>query len=296
MMSQIKDETGELRLRRLRRVVCEVGVLEKERHIVWKLFLGVGKLNATAYAELLSRGASSAHEMIRSDAGRTFRSDARFCKAVGPDQIVRVLNALRHHKNETSAAITGANRCPVCATLLFAMPSELEAFWTLDALASRHCPTYFSKDLHGARAGAALVFQCLKLVDPEVAALVDPDQFEQCCAFPLLASFFSCAPPLCEVVVVWDIAFAVGVHFFVVLCLALCVSMRSRLLAASSNGEAPLALLQPRKLPPLDAKSLGCLALDLAPSIPEPLFELVRAHPLKPIHRCDILDCAHSCL
>lgn len=292
-MMAVKEETGESRLRRLRRVVCEVGI-QKERHIVWKLFLGVGKVNATAYAELLSRGASSAHEMIRSDAGRTFRSDARFRKAVGPDQIARVLNALRHHKNENSAA-TGANRCPVCATLLFAMPSELEAFWTLEALATRHCPTYFSKDLHGARAGAALVFQCLKLVDFELAALVDPHQFEQCCAFPLLASFFSCAPPLCEVVVVWDLAFAVGVHFFVVLCLALCVSMRSRLLAASANGEAPLALLQPRQLPPLDAKALCCLALDLAPSIPEPLFELVRAHPLKRIQRCDIVDCAHSC-
>ncbi|KAH8076640.1 hypothetical protein JL721_658 [Aureococcus anophagefferens] len=95
-------------------------------------------------------------------------------------------------------------------------------------------------------------------------------------AFPLLASLFACAPPLAEVVVLWDALLALGVHSGVLLCAALCVSLRDELLLDPD----PLARLQPRNLPPLDGRRLVAGAARLAPKIPPLLFDLVLRHPV----------------
>ncbi|KAJ8598386.1 hypothetical protein CTAYLR_002991 [Chrysophaeum taylorii] len=277
------------RLSRLRKTICEKGLKpeSKQRHLVWKLMLGVGRVDAAHYAGLVSRGATSADAAIRNDARRTFRSDGRARRRVRDEQIARVLNALRHHSDETTE-ISGANRCPVCATFLFVM-SELETFYSLLAL-RRRCPTYFATDLHGVCAGAQLVASCLAVVDKQLfdRLIINPNGdsklFEDLCAFPLLASFFSCAPPLKEVLALWDVLFAVGPHFAVFACLALCVSQRDRLLAARN----PLTLLQQRNLPPLDARALAHKALDLVPAIPDPLYALVLQHPTTRVHRREI--------
>ena len=53
----------------------------------------------------------------------------------------------------------------------------------------------------------------------------------------------------------------------------------------------PLARLQPRNLPPPDGRALVAKAANLAPKIPQPLFDLVLRHPIDKIERSDVLAC-----
>ncbi|KAJ1462006.1 hypothetical protein M885DRAFT_557672 [Pelagophyceae sp. CCMP2097] len=287
------------------KVISSEGCDEPGRHVVWKLLLGVVDADAERYIALVERGA--------------FRSDAGFRSRVSDAAIARVLNALCHHIDggqhhidggqacaeelRDAASTFGANRCVLGATLLYAMPSELEAFWSLEAVVCRHCPQYFTPDLHGARLGAALAERCLGIVDAQLhrriaeasdAARAGADQsrgrkasaFSEFCAFPLLASFFACAPPLAEVVRIWDALFAGGAHLNVLICVAVAVSLRDELLAATSSEL--LLGLQPRRLPKLDARKLISIALELAPVIPAPLYDLIVAHPFRRIETAQV--------
>ena len=85
----------------------------------------------------------------------------------------------------------------------------------------------------------------------------------------------------------WDALLALGVHSGVLLCAALCVSLRDELLLDPD----PLARLQPRNLPPLDGRRLVAGAARLAPKIPPPLFDLVLRHPVDVVDRAAILAC-----
>ena len=66
------------------------------------------------------------------------------------------------------------NGTSIAGVLLHALPSELEAFWCLEALVAAKAPTYFTPNLGGAAAGACLVDRCLAVVDPELYARLTP--------------------------------------------------------------------------------------------------------------------------
>ncbi len=51
---------------------------------VWKIFLGVGAMDAAAYLGLVRRGRSPLFEQITTDVKRTFKSDAHFREVGGP--------------------------------------------------------------------------------------------------------------------------------------------------------------------------------------------------------------------
>ena len=343
------------RLRALRKAAVVDGLDGAARPVAWKLLLGVGRCDAKRYGALVARGPCGSGESIEADARRTFRSGG--AARVDEARLARVLNALGHElearrggpdaarettrrrsassdgaprppppppRSPGAAATAGPNRSSIAGVLLHALPSELEAFWCLEALVAAKAPTYFTPNLGGAAAGAALVDRCLAVVDPELYARLTPPPpsprlgarrrasssgsshgaallgaesspasrrgarpLEDLFAFPLLASLFACAPPLAEVVVLWDALLALGVHSGVLLCAALCVSLRDELLLDPD----PLARLQPRNLPPLDGRRLVAGAARLAPKIPPPLFDLVLRHPVDVVDRAAILAC-----
>ena len=195
--------------------------------LAWTLLLGCGRIEARRYSNLCD-GLSDDAQKIRDDARRTFRADDCVRQKVRDAQIVRCVTALaRSRNNEVS---NGANRSAVAACFLYALPSELEAFACFEKLAEL-CPRYFTPTLDGCVVGAALVDHILRCISPDIHAtllgdslLLDDDArtpVEDLVAYPLLASLFTCVPPLDEVAVLWDATFALGGHFPVLCVVAL---------------------------------------------------------------------------
>lgn len=79
----------------LRTIVLTDGLSEQlwARPLLWKLLLGVGRLDANGYAELIGRGESPAYSKIRNDTFRTLATDVSFKDRVGEDRLVRLLEA-----------------------------------------------------------------------------------------------------------------------------------------------------------------------------------------------------------
>ena len=94
---------------------------------------------------------------------------------------------------------------------------------------------------------------------------------EDLVAYPLLASLFTCVPPLDEVAVLWDATFALGGHFPVLCVVAL-------ILERFESGDKTVARLQPRRLAPLDARRIVKRACAVAPRVPRSLYEVLERH------------------
>jgi hypothetical protein len=60
---------------------------------IWKILLGVVKVDAERYIHLVEHGPCERHELILVDLKRTFKSDASFQASVSQDKLIRVLNA-----------------------------------------------------------------------------------------------------------------------------------------------------------------------------------------------------------
>ncbi|KAK7231777.1 rab GTPase-activating protein [Aureococcus anophagefferens] len=340
------------RLRALRKAAVVDGLDGAARPVAWKLLLGVGRCDAKRYGARSWRGAPAgpaspsrptrgarSGPAARAPSARLAtpaeRADPRARRRAarrprrGPRADAAAQRELRRRAAAAAAAAALARRrgdggrtgrrSRACCS---ALPSELEAFWCLEALVAAKAPTYFTPNLGAPRRARASWTRCLAVVDPSslrgsrrrrrrrgsargaaraaaarataprcwapsrarVARARPP---EDLFAFPLLASLFACAPPLAEVVVLWDALLALGVHSGVLLCAALCVSLRDELLLDPD----PLARLQPRNLPPLDGRRLVAGAARLAPKIPPPLFDLVLRHPVDVVDRAAILAC-----
>lgn len=60
---------------------------------LWKILLGVVRVDAERYIHLVEHGPCEKHDLILVDLKRTFKSDASFQAAVSQDKLIRVLNA-----------------------------------------------------------------------------------------------------------------------------------------------------------------------------------------------------------
>ena len=133
----------------------------------------------------------------------------------------------------------------------------------------------------GGVVGAALVDHILRCISPDIHAtllgdslLLDDDArtpVEDLVAYPLLASLFTCVPPLDEVAVLWDSVFALGGHFPVLCVVAL-------ILERFESGDESVARLQPRRLAPLDARRIVARACAIAPRVPRSLYDVLERH------------------
>lgn len=107
--------------------------------------------------------------------------------------------------------------------------SEVDAFFCFSTLMLRHCPRYVLKNMEGVHEGGSLVDKLLAVLDPQLHAHLKSKQVPiPISAFPFLSSCMGCLKPLSEVCRLWDVVFAVGFHFIVVLCTTLVRDSLSR--------------------------------------------------------------------
>ncbi|CAH0479065.1 unnamed protein product [Peronospora belbahrii] len=263
---------------------------------VWKAFLGVEKdVDMTKYAALVDRGASHYDGDIRNDTFRTFRGDPEFAQRVPEEKLVRLLNVFINELGSTPGDEKqdhGKNGCGgnvpliryvqgmnvLCAPLLFVLP-EPDAYHTFCQLIVRHCPHYMAPQLKGVEKGCALVDKCLQTLDPDLYHhLSQRGITAQIYALPLILSLFACVPPLHELLRVWDVLFAVGVHFVVILAVAHTVLLRKHLLQLDMDLMKVLSL---RCVPPLQSDLLISVALQLLHRLPEDLLYEIARHPFE---------------
>ncbi|RAW41063.1 hypothetical protein PC110_g2766 [Phytophthora cactorum] len=263
---------------------------------VWKAFLGVeSNVDMTKYAALVGRGASHYDGDIRNDTFRTFRGDLEFAQRVPEEKLVRLLNVFINElgsnpgeeKQEDGENARNGNLPSIryvqgmnvlCAPLLYVLP-EPDAYHTFCQLIVRHCPHYMAPQLKGVEKGCALVDKCLQTLDPDLYRhLSSRGITARIYALPLILSLFACVPPLHELLRVWDVLFAVGVHFVVVLAVAHTVLLREQLLKLDMDLMKVLSL---RCAPPLQSDLLISVALQLLHRLPEDLLYEIARHPFE---------------
>ncbi|ETL49267.1 hypothetical protein L916_01228 [Phytophthora nicotianae] len=263
---------------------------------VWKAFLGVeNDVDMTKYAALVGRGASHYDGDIRNDTFRTFRGDLEFAQRVPEEKLVRLLNVFINElgsspgeeKQEDGDNARNGNLPSIryvqgmnvlCAPLLYVLP-EPDAYHTFCQLIVRHCPHYMAPQLKGVEKGCALVDKCLQTLDPGLYQhLSSRGITARIYALPLILSLFACVPPLHELLRVWDVLFAVGVHFVVVLAVAHTVLLREQLLKMDMDLMKVLSL---RCAPPLQSDLLISVALQLLHRLPEDLLYEIARHPFE---------------
>ncbi|CAI5727289.1 unnamed protein product [Peronospora effusa] len=263
---------------------------------VWKAFLGVeNDVDMTKYAALVGRGASHYDGDIRNDTFRTFRGDPEFAQRVPEEKLVRLLNVFINElgsdpgdEKQIEGKHAHGGNLPLiryvqgmnvlCAPLLYVLP-EPDAYHTFCQLIVRHCPHYMAPQLKGVEKGCALVDKCLQTLDPELYQhLLKRGITARIYALPLILSLFACVPPLHELLRVWDVLFAVGVHFVVVLAVAHTVLLREQLLQLDMDLMKVLSL---RCVPPLQSDLLVSVALQLLHRLPEDLLYEIARHPFE---------------
>ncbi|GAB9464381.1 hypothetical protein Gpo141_00001811 [Globisporangium polare] len=261
---------------------------------IWKVFLGVDTtVNKEMYTELVGRGASYCDGDIRNDTFRTFRGDPAFAQRVPEEKLARLLNVFinelgAHSTSQHSEARIGNDNPEyiryvqgmnvLCAPLLYVMP-EADAYYTFCQLIVKHCPHYMAPKLKGVESGCLLVDKCLQTLDADLYNhLQSRGITARIYALPLILSLFACAPPLHELLRVWDVLFAVGVHFVVVLAVAHTVLLRDQLLHTDMDLMKILSL---RFAPPLQSDLLLSVALRLFHRLPDELIYEIARHPFE---------------
>lgn len=292
------------RWRELKRLVIVYGLPRDEgtpaqrdspcslRGRVWKCFLGVERdVDMTKYAALVDRGASHCDGDIRNDTFRTFRGDSEFAQRVPEEKLVRLLNVFINELgsepgDEEQEGVARDGNLPsiryvqgmnvLCAPLLYVLP-EPDAYHTFCQLIVRHCPHYMAPQLKGVEKGCSLVDKCLQTLDPDLYRHLSTRGITaRIYALPLILSLFACVPPLHELLRVWDVLFAVGVHFVVVLAVAHTVLLRDQLLQLDMDLMKVLSL---RCAPPLQSDLLISVALQLLHRLPDDLLYEIARHP-----------------
>ena len=265
------------------------------RGLLWKVMLGAIHVDAELYIRLVDAGPTWKNEAICRDIYRVFQGNEKFKERVPNDKMARVLNAyvrlnfsendddgVRHLDEEdlTSPLIVSYVQpmAAIVAPLLYVMP-EPAAFFAFNTLLTKLCPQYVAPDLSGGVTSVRLLRRVLEQVDPVLAAHLEStgsgDWPSVTVMFHAANSFLAVLPPLSEVVQIWDMLFAFGVHASVFVMAAQLVLHRTPLLAEPN----PIRLLQQNTAPTLDAATLVPAALKVATMVSDDLFDEVAAHP-----------------
>ncbi|KAH9105255.1 hypothetical protein AeMF1_018864 [Aphanomyces euteiches] len=303
----IMDKKGRLltcryeRLRELRRMVIAFGLPAEDeeecvenaltlRGRVWKVLLGIDDDSASVerkqeYKRTVARGASKSDSEIRNDTFRTFRGDPSFAKRVPEATLVRVLNAFlqeygsscqdgRDDSEQPFRYFQGMNI--LCGIFLYVMPED-DAYLSFTSFVTKHCPRYVAPQLAGVHVACGLVDRCLQTLDYKLYKhLLSKGITAKVYAYPIILSFFACIPPLQELLHIWDLLLAMGVHFVVLLAAAHVILMRTDLLHTDMHLMNKLNL---RETPPLQSKLLIYVALQLLQRLPDELYFEIARHP-----------------
>ncbi|PWN97646.1 TBC-domain-containing protein [Tilletiopsis washingtonensis] len=286
--SRMRSETEYLEsMRRLRRLVLS-GVPSDEfvtpygptRPLLWKLLLRVS-CPAGPYLTLVAKGPSTAHAKIRNDTFRTLATDQGFKRRVDEGMLVRLLEAFvwRNDDGEDEPTdgtmsfsyVQGMN--VLAAPFLYAMRSELEAFWCFTSFIEECCPLYVQPTLAGVHSGLDLLDRCLLLADAALYThLRSKNLTAELYAFPSVLTLCACTPPLDEVLQLWDFLLAFGAHLNILCVVAQLLLMRDALMTSTS----PMKLL--RSFPPLQAQKIIGITVTLVRDLPDALYQELVLH------------------
>ncbi|KAJ3379535.1 hypothetical protein HDU92_006625 [Lobulomyces angularis] len=276
-------------LKIIRKMILQDGIptllMEKEnmavctlRGKIWKILLGVYKVNAKEYTDLVEKKESENFDKIKNDCFRTLKTDKNFLFKVDFDMISRVLNAfVWKTKNQPVSRLINLKYSYVqgmnvlAAPFLYVMP-ELDAFYSFTNFIQSNCPLYVQPALEG------LLDKCLKVVDLELYKYLKNKKLNASIyAFPSIMTFSACTSPLSEVLKIWDFLLAYGFHLNILCVISQLILIRDKILVSDS----PMKIL--RTLPDLNAKLILRVTLNLIPQLSEDLYDMLVRHLFDPM-------------
>ena len=267
---------------------------------VWKILLGLRKVDAANYISIISRGPSKHEEKIDNDLHRTLASNKEFSSRVSQAALCRLLNGYvnakelshRHDKRtyggkavpvkkqqlDMTYYVQGMN--VLAAPFLYVM-TEVDAFFAYERFLSNHCPRYVKKSLVGAHDGHKLVDMVLRACDAELYDFLSKQQLSsEMTLFPTILSFSVNRQPMSQVLKLWDVLLAYGVHLNIVFIVAQLILIRDLIFANSPGGNQKM-INKGHGLPPLKASLIISLSMHLLRKIPDDLYAQILLHPFQ---------------
>ncbi|CAO3681412.1 unnamed protein product [Umbelopsis ramanniana] len=272
-----------------------MGSSQKYRQKIWKVLLEVYYVSANCYKDLLQNGVSEYHRDIIHDSTMALFNDGADSYKAMLKQMQRVLNSFVW-LHADKATLTSTATVFISKLLLRHQPThwkftyvktmsflvvpfimilpELDVFFTFTTFIRHCCPLYAQHNLLGAHCGVKLLDVCLKIVDPELSGYLrgkglTADIF----AFKEISTLSVSLQPFSEVLHLWDVMIAFGVHLNILFILAQLVKRRTKILSSTS----PIHLI--KSPPPLNALSTISLAFQLIDILPNKTYLQLVRHP-----------------
>ncbi|KAI8899744.1 rab-GTPase-TBC domain-containing protein [Globomyces pollinis-pini] len=280
------DRELRIALKGIRQLVLQFGIPDHKtfcgslRNSVWKILLGIYRIDAKEYISSIQRGPSTVADKIENDVFRTLTTDKSFQNTVSNEMIKRLLNAFVWKANDQPRTrlvnvsftyVQGMN--VLAAPFLYVMP-ELDAFFSFSSFIQYSCPLYVQPALDGVHCGIKLLDRCLYEFDlPLFLHLKKHGVMATVYAFPWVMTFSACIPPLNQVLKLWDFFLAYGVHLNILSIIAQLHFIRDGLLESTN----PMKLL--RDMPILNTTDTIKKVLELVEECPEDIYDMLVRHP-----------------
>jgi len=240
---------------------------------VWFLLLRAKGFFAADYLRWVNMGPSSSDGTIILDSNRTFGGDKAFKLRVTQQKMIRLLNTFYQSLSEKDIELQYIQGLTQWAgVLLYVMP-ELDAYSCMCRLVRHYCQTYCIKDIPGCFHAIELFGKILKHADPELASYLEehrstPNTY----ALQALLMLNCNGTSITEVLKLWDMSIALGMHMQVVFAVARVMLMRVELM----EDDQPSTLLGISWRGELDGNATVSLGLNIFRSLPLELhYELM---------------------
>jgi len=253
--------------------------------------LGLTKVDAAEYINVISRGPSKHEEKIDNDLHRTLASNKEFSSRVSQPVLCRLLNGYvnrqemshRSKQGKEGEERTGATYYVqgmnvLAAPFLYVM-TEVDAFFAFKHFLGNNCPRYVTKSLAGVHDGHKLADMVLQVCDPQLHEFLAKQQLSaEMTLFPTILSFSVNRKPMSQVLKLWDVLLAYGVHLNIVFIVANLILIRE-LIFEKSPAQNQKLINAGHDLPPLKANLIVSLSMYLLRRIPDDLYAQLLLHP-----------------
>ncbi|KAI9307406.1 rab-GTPase-TBC domain-containing protein [Cunninghamella echinulata] len=151
--------------------------------------------------------------------------------------------------------------------------SEMESFFAFTKFMWKWCPLYVLPSLKGVHCGVKLVDLCLQHLDPQLYySLLSKGLTANMYAVPSVMTLCACTPPLNNLLPLWDVMFAFGIHLNLLFIIAQLALIRNDLI----TNPSPIKLL--RKLPMLQPEKIIKITLSSIKILPADLYDKMVRH------------------
>ncbi|KAJ3256338.1 hypothetical protein HK103_005593 [Boothiomyces macroporosus] len=223
------DRDLRISLKQIRLLILKHGIPTQLRASIWKILLGIYKIDALEYINLVNKGPSSYSDKIENDTFRTFSTDKSFTDQVSLAMLTRILNACVWKLEEHKSRFMTLSFTYVQAPFIYVMP-ELDAFYTFSTFIQHTCPLYVQPALEGVHLGVKMFDKLLYELDVELFNHLSSTPSTVYC-FPWVMTFGACWKPLTEVLKLWDFYLAYGIHLNILAIIVILQDQRKELLS-----------------------------------------------------------------